>query len=63
MSMNRRDIVIGAAAALALPHAARAQSWPSKAIRFVVPFAPGGSSEIVARTTAVELGKGLGQSV
>ena len=51
-------------AGLALPDLAAAQSaWPSKAIRFVVPFAPGGSSEIVARTTAVELGKALGQSV
>jgi len=40
-----------------------ADAWPSKPIRFVVPFAPGGSSEIVARSTAVELGKLLGQSV
>lgn len=47
-----------------LPGAVEAQGhWPSKAIRFVVPFAPGGSSEIVARTTAVGLGKLLGQSV
>ena len=37
--------------------------WPTKSVRFVVPFAPGGSSEIVARATAVELGKLLGQSV
>ena len=51
-------------ASTALPGLARAQpAWPSRAIRFVVPFAPGGSSEIVARTTAVELGKALGQSV
>ncbi|MEY2687142.1 MAG: hypothetical protein RL375_1340 [Pseudomonadota bacterium] len=51
-------------AGLTLPELAGAQqAWPSKAIRFVVPFAPGGSSEIVARTTAVELGKTLGQSV
>ena len=52
------------AAGLALPWAVRAEAaWPSKPIRFVVPFAPGGSSEIVARATAVEFGKLLGTSV
>jgi tripartite-type tricarboxylate transporter receptor subunit TctC len=63
---RRSALFLGAAApALAmLPFAARAQAgWPSKPIRFVVPFAPGGSSEIVARATAVELAKQLGQSV
>jgi tripartite-type tricarboxylate transporter receptor subunit TctC len=53
----------GLGAGLALPGLSRAQAWPSKAIRFIVPFAPGGSSEIVARTVAAELGKSLGQSV
>ena len=38
-------------------------SFAGKAVRFVVPFAPGGSSEIVARSTAAELSKTLGQSV
>ncbi len=47
-----------------LPTLARSQAaWPSRALRFVVPFAPGGSSEIVARATAVELARLLGQSV
>lgn len=63
---SRRDwLAAGSALAgsLALPNLAHAQTWPTKAVRFVVPFAPGGSSEIVARTTALELTKSLGQSV
>jgi tripartite-type tricarboxylate transporter receptor subunit TctC len=61
--LNRRRLVVGAAAAIALP-AARAQTgWPSKPVRFLVPFAPGGTSEIVARSVAAELTRQLGQSV
>jgi tripartite-type tricarboxylate transporter receptor subunit TctC len=40
-----------------------AETWPSKPLRLVVPFAPGGSSEIVARAVAGEMVKGLGQNV
>jgi tripartite-type tricarboxylate transporter receptor subunit TctC len=64
--MSRRTALQLATAAVAggLPLVGRAQpSWPNRAIRFVVPFAPGGSSEIVARATATELSKILGQSV
>jgi len=53
---------VSAGACLAVP-SALAQAWPSRAIRFVVPFAPGGTSEIVARAVAAELTKQLGQSV
>ena len=63
---RRQVLRLGSAAAtVALwPLAARSQAdWPNKAIRFVVPFAPGGSSEIVARATAVEMARLLGQSV
>ena len=38
-------------------------SWPSKPLRLVVPFAPGGSSEIVARAVAGEMAKTIGQNV
>jgi tripartite-type tricarboxylate transporter receptor subunit TctC len=39
-----------------------AQGYPSKPIRLVVPFAPGGSSTLVARVVSEEMSKGLGQS-
>jgi tripartite-type tricarboxylate transporter receptor subunit TctC len=42
---------------------ANAQSFPNKPIRLVVPFAPGGSSSIVARAVAAEMEKGLGQPI
>jgi tripartite-type tricarboxylate transporter receptor subunit TctC len=63
VDLTRRSLAgLGLAASAGLARA-QAPAWPSKAIRFVVPFAPGGSSEIVARTTAFELAKLLGQSV
>jgi tripartite-type tricarboxylate transporter receptor subunit TctC len=53
---------LGLLAAL-LTSAAQAQNWPTKPIRLLVPFAPGGSSSIVARSMAVEMEKGLGQPI
>jgi len=66
MQNRRRLLCAGAAACAAAPFARFAQaqgSWPTKPIRFVVPFAPGGSSEIIARSAAGELTKSLGQNV
>ena len=45
------------------PALSRADNWPSKPLRLVVPFAPGGSSEIVARAVAGEMAKTIGQNV
>lgn len=56
--MNR---FLMAVAAAALCFSAQAQTYPNKPIRLVVPFAPGGSSSIVARAVAVEMEKVLGQ--
>jgi tripartite-type tricarboxylate transporter receptor subunit TctC len=42
---------------------AQAQTYPNKAIRLVVPFAPGGSSSLVARSVAAEMSKALGYEI
>ena len=55
------------AAALLLAAAAlsaqAADAWPSRPIRFVVPFGPGGANDLVARAVAEAAGKQLGQTI
>jgi tripartite-type tricarboxylate transporter receptor subunit TctC len=43
--------------------AAWAQSWPARPVRFIVPWAPGGATDLVARLFAEEMSRGLGQPV
>ena len=62
-----RRVLATALAALALvllPSLASAQSaYPSRTIRMIVPFAPGGASDVVARVLSVKLGEALGREI
>lgn len=51
------------AVALLVSCAVQAQSWPAKAVRWIVPYPPGGSTDIAARVVADRVGQALGQSV
>jgi tripartite-type tricarboxylate transporter receptor subunit TctC len=63
--LNRRRFVGLAAAALAVPSVAKAAGaeWPVKPVRVVVPFTPGGSTDITARLIGNRLQEVWGQSV
>jgi tripartite-type tricarboxylate transporter receptor subunit TctC len=64
MQRTRLASFVGAAwLALAAPLAAHAQTYPAKPVRLVVPFAPGGTTDLVARIVGERLGASLGQQV
>lgn len=54
---------LAAAALAALATASHAQSYPAKPLRIIVPFAPGGSTDIVARALGAKASESLGQGV
>jgi tripartite-type tricarboxylate transporter receptor subunit TctC len=62
--VNLKSLVAGIfAAALLAPAVASAQNYPTKPVRFVVPFAPGGSTDTLARSMGGKLTELLGQQV
>ena len=62
--MNRRNVlqILGAGASLA-PIASWSQSYPSRPIKVIIPFPPGGPTDVLGRIVAQKLGERLGQNV
>lgn len=61
MTIGRRGLLAGGAALLGAP--VLADTFPSKQIRWVIPFAPGGNYDVTSRLVAEPMGRDLGQTV
>ena len=57
-TINRRTALAATAAAALMPGAARAQTWPNKPIRWVVPYTAGGLTDVVTRLTLEKMNVG-----
>jgi tripartite-type tricarboxylate transporter receptor subunit TctC len=63
MTLHRRPLLAGLAATLAAPRLAAAQGFPTRPIRIVIPFTPAGTTDLVGRLTAEQLGRRLNHQV
>jgi tripartite-type tricarboxylate transporter receptor subunit TctC len=61
--LERRRALLAAAGGLSLAGPLAAQSWPARPVRIVIPYPPGGPTDVLARIVAVRLGEALGQSL
>jgi tripartite-type tricarboxylate transporter receptor subunit TctC len=61
--INRRALLAAGAVGAVLPSLSAAQAFPSRPLRIVVPFGPGGIADLTARAVAQKLGNGLKQGV
>ncbi|RYG98572.1 MAG: tripartite tricarboxylate transporter substrate binding protein, partial [Alphaproteobacteria bacterium] len=63
-AIRRAFLAWAACATLLASGLAAAQEWqPTRPIRLIVPYGPGGSSDVIARAIAAEMGQDLGQAV
>jgi len=60
--MQRRHLLRGACALVALPRLALAQAYPGRSIRYICPVAPGGGNDMIARVVTERWGKALDQT-
>src|SRR5258705_10539716 len=63
-SLNRRCVIAAAmafAALLPMPQIARAENYPSRPVRLILPFGAGGVADVTARIVTEKLGERLGQ--
>jgi len=58
---RRRALQVGAVAAVLTRGVSAAEAYPTRPVKFVVPFPPGGSADLIGRTIALRLGDELGQ--
>jgi tripartite-type tricarboxylate transporter receptor subunit TctC len=61
--MKRRSLILTAIAALVMPAAAQAQSYPTRVIKLIVPAGPAGPTDLLARLLADRMSAALGQAV
>src|SRR3954464_15926385 len=59
-TMDRRNFLTAAGSAIAFPVTTFAQSYPTRSVRVIVPFAPGGPTDVFARLLAQKLSANLG---